>query len=35
MHEGKNGKIAGNFITNFDNEDMYGKFNNRKTSLEL
>jgi len=35
MHEGKNEKIAGNFITNSDDEDIYGKINNRKTSLEL
>jgi hypothetical protein len=35
MHEGKNGKIAENFITNSDDEDMYGKFNNRRTSLQL
>jgi hypothetical protein len=34
MPEVKNGRIAGNFIGNSD-ADIYGKFSNRKTSLEL
>jgi hypothetical protein len=34
MPEVKNGRIAGNFIGN-SLEDMYGKFNDRRTSLEL
>jgi hypothetical protein len=35
MHENKNGKITENFITNSDDEDIFGSFKNRKTSLQL
>jgi hypothetical protein len=35
MHENKNGKISENFITDSDDEGIYGKFNNKKTSLQL
>jgi hypothetical protein len=35
MHEGKNGIIAENFMTNSDDEGIYRKFNDRKTSLLL
>ncbi|XP_069680453.1 multidrug resistance protein homolog 49-like [Periplaneta americana] len=36
MHEGKNGTISGDFITNNDDDNnIYGKFNDRKASLEL
>jgi hypothetical protein len=35
MHEGKNGIIAENCIKNCDDEGIYRKFNDRKTSLQL
>jgi hypothetical protein len=35
MHEGKNGIIAENFMTESDDKGIYRKFSDKKTSLQL